>query len=111
MGEVFIGSRALAEGRLTRHELQKWYRPIFRDVYVPKAGPVTLRDRTLGAWLSTRSQGVIAGVAASALHGANWVDSDVGIELVSRHLRPQPGLVVRTEMLAPDESRVSQAFR
>jgi hypothetical protein len=103
MGEVFIGSRALAEGTLTRYELQKWYRPIFRDVYVPKVGAVTLRDRTAGAWLTTGSQGVIAGVAASALHGASWVNPDIRIELVSRHLRPQPGLVVRTETLAPDE--------
>ena len=103
MGEVFIGSRALAKGTLTRHELQKWYRPIFRDVYVPKTSTVTLRDRTVGAWLSTHSEAVIAGVAASALHGANWVNPDVPIELVSRHLRPQPGLVVRTETLASDE--------
>jgi len=42
-------------------------------------------------------------VAASALHGANWVDPDVRIELISRRLRQQPGLVVRTETLAPDE--------
>lgn len=103
MGEVFIGSRAVAEGTLTRHGLQKWYRPIFRDVYVPKTSTVTLRDRTLGAWLSTHSQAVIAGVAASALHGANWVNPDGPIELISRHLRPQPGLVVRRETLAADE--------
>lgn len=42
-------------------------------------------------------------MAASALHGANWVDPDVRIELISRRLRQQPGLVVRTETLAPDE--------
>ena len=103
MGEIFRGSDALANGSLTRHELQKWYRRIFRDVYVPQTTPVTLRDRTTGAWLSTHSQGVIAGVAASALHGANWVDANVPIELISRHLRPQRGLVIRTETLAPDE--------
>jgi len=61
IGEVFVGSRAVAEGALSRHELRKWYRPIFRDVYVPKASTVTLRDRTVGAWLSTHGQAVIAG--------------------------------------------------
>lgn len=103
MSEVFVGSRAVADGVLTRQELQKCHRRIFRDVYMPKGRPVTLRDRTLGAWLATQSQAVVAGVAASALHGANWVDTDVPIELVSRHVRPQPGLIVRTETLAEDE--------
>jgi hypothetical protein len=64
---------------------------------------VTLRDRTVGAWISTCSQGVIAGVAAAALHGASWVDADLPIELISRQLRPQPGLVVRRERIAADE--------
>jgi len=36
MGEVFIGSDAVAAGALTEYELRRWYRPIFRDVYVPK---------------------------------------------------------------------------
>lgn len=103
MDEVFLGSRALADGAVTRHELRTSYRPIFRDVYVPRTTAVTLRDRTVGAWLSTHSQSVIAGVAASALHGANWVDADIPIELISRHLRAQSGLVVRREQLAAEE--------
>lgn len=103
MSEVFVGSRALADGTLAWHELRRWYRPIFRDVYIPKSEAVTLRDRTVGAWMATQSQSVIAGVAASALHGANWVDADTPIELISRQLRPQLGLVVRRERLADDE--------
>ncbi len=103
MAEVFIGSAAIADGRLTRHELQRWYRPIYRGVYVPVHAAPTLRDRTVGAWLASGRQGVIAGVAASALHGAKWVDADIGIELVSGSMRPQRGLVVRAEALEPDE--------
>lgn len=30
MGDVFIGSEAITAGRLTRHELQRWYQPMFR---------------------------------------------------------------------------------
>jgi hypothetical protein len=45
---------------------------------------------------------VIAGVAASALHGAAWVDDDIPIELVAR-TRPQSGLVLRRETLGDDE--------
>ncbi|HEU0190455.1 MAG TPA: hypothetical protein VFR17_04180, partial [Mycobacterium sp.] len=103
MGEVFIGSEAIAERRLTRHELQRWYRTIYRGVYVPVRAEPTLRDRTVGAWLSSGRQAVIAGAAASALHGAQWVDDDIDIELVSDSTRPQRGLKVRDETLAPDE--------
>lgn len=36
MGDVFIGSEAITAGRLTRHELQRWYQPMFRGVYVSR---------------------------------------------------------------------------
>ena len=45
---------------------------------------------------------MISGVAASALHGARWVDDDVPVELVGV-CRRQPGLVVRNETLAVGE--------
>ena len=102
MGEVVRGGEAVATGKLTRHELQRWYQPIFRGVYVPKHTMPTLRDRIVGAWLSSGRQAVIAGVAASALHGAEWVDADVAIELITR-IRPQRRLIVRKGTLAEDE--------
>jgi hypothetical protein len=103
MGEVFIGSEAVSSARLTRHELQRSYRPIFRSVDVPKHSPPSLRDRTVGAWLAPDRQAVIAGAAASALHGAQWVDDDIPIELISRRARPQRGVLVRNEALVEDE--------
>jgi len=103
MGEVFIGSEALAQGRLTEHELRCWHRPIFRDVYVSKTHEPTLRDRIEGAWLRSGRHGVIAGVAASALHHAEWVDRDIPIELVWSNTRPPRGLIARDETLRDDE--------
>lgn len=103
MGEVFIGSRAVAAGRLTRHELQRWYRPIYRGVYVPKRQQLSLRDRTVGALLTCRRPAVVSGLAASALHGAKWIDLDSPVELAAPSARPQRGLVVRNESLADDE--------
>lgn len=66
-------------------------------------GEPTLRDRTVGAWLWSGRRGVLAGVAASALHGSAWVDPDVPIELIWRNGRPPAGLIVRNETLAADE--------
>lgn len=120
MTEIFIGSEAVAAGRLTRHELKRWYRPVFRGVYAPKAVELSLRHRAIAAWLASRRKGVIAGVAASALHGAPWVDPSQPIELVGVRIRPQPGLIPLADDIDDDEiatigglpvtSRVRTAF-
>jgi hypothetical protein len=57
----------------------------------------------LGAWLTTNRTGVISGVAASALHGAEWVDDNEPIELLVNDRRRQPGLIPRIDRLAADE--------
>jgi hypothetical protein len=46
----------------------------------------------------------VAGVAASALHGARWVDADIPIELVWSSTRPPRGIVARDQLLADDEA-------
>ncbi|MFY9920834.1 MAG: hypothetical protein WAL26_20940 [Mycobacterium sp.] len=108
MSEVLIGSEELAAGRVTRHELRRWYTPVYRGVYTRRDANLSLRDRAIAAWLASGRKGVVAGVAASALHGAPWVDPDVPIELVGVKIRPQPGLVPRGDRIAEDEiTRVS----
>jgi Protein of unknown function (DUF559) len=101
--EVFIGSEALATGRLSRHELSRWYTAVFHGVYAPKDAKLSLRDRAIAAWLTTRRKGVVAGAAAAALHGSPWVDPEVPIELVGVRCRPQVGLVPRTGRIADGE--------
>lgn len=98
-----MGSEALAAGDLTEHVLRRWYRPIFRDVYVPKQQVATIRDRTVGAWLWSKRKAIIAGAAASAIHGAEWVDDDATIELRLNCTRPPRGIIARNETLADDE--------
>ncbi len=103
VGEVILGGEAVAAGQVTRHELRRGYTNLFRGVYVRKGCDVSLRDRAIGAWLVTRRKGVVAGVAAAALHGAPWVDPTVPIELVGAKCAPQDGLICRTERVADDE--------
>jgi hypothetical protein len=71
-------------------------------VHAPKALALTLSDRTLGAWLWSKRKGIFTGVAASALHGADWVDDDIPIELILNCTRP-PGGMTRHERIADDE--------
>ena len=96
----FVGGDAVAGGRLTRAELRHRYKPIFRGIYVPKQVQPTLRTRH-GAMLAAPTA-VISGVAASAMHGALWVDDDVPIELIGR-CRRQRGLLLRYDTLAAGE--------
>jgi hypothetical protein len=103
MAEVFVGGEAVAAAELTEHQLRSQYRPIFRGVYLPAWCEPTIDDYTLGAWLWSRKRAVVAGVAASALHGAQWVDAETPVELVAKSARPQHGLIVRNETLRTDE--------
>ncbi len=98
---VFIGSEALAAGKVTRNDLRRHYRRMFPDVYGPPEP--TIRDRARGAWLWSGRRGVITGVAASALHWAKYVDDDAPIELLWRNSNPPNGLIVRNEAYAADE--------
>jgi hypothetical protein len=102
MVEVFLGREALGAG-LSRHDLRRWYRPIFRGVYVPNNAKPTLADRALGAWLTTGRAGVVGGSAASALHGARWVRVDEPIEVLVGERRRQAGLIIRMDRLSDDE--------
>ncbi len=104
MGEVFIGTEAVARGTVTRHELARWYRPFFPNVYAPKGHDLSLVDRATGAWLWSKRTGIVTGVAASAMHGADWVDADVEIEMLHNNTRPPVGIAARNERLAEDES-------
>ncbi|BBY82884.1 hypothetical protein H7I53_22710 [Mycolicibacterium pulveris] len=97
----FVGSDAIAAGHLTRAHLRSHYRPLYRDIYVPRGHEVSLRERIIGVSLASPNA-VIAGVAASVLHGAKWVDDDIPIEVVSA-ARRQRGLILRNETLDEDE--------
>jgi hypothetical protein len=103
MTEIFIGGEELASGRVTRHQLKRWYQTVYRGVYVPKGAELSIRDRAIAAWLASGRRGVVAGVAASALHHTPWVDTRSPIELVGAKCRPQPGLVPRLDRIADDE--------
>ncbi|WP_396876772.1 MULTISPECIES: hypothetical protein [Mycolicibacter] len=102
-GQPFIGSEALAAGRLNRHGLRTHYRAAYPDVYVPGQVSLRLDQRTIAAWLWSGRRGVVAGPAAAALHGARWVDDDVPVELVHANPRAPVGVITRRETLLDDE--------
>jgi hypothetical protein len=103
MNEVFIGREQLALGSLTRGQLRWNYSSIFPGVYAPKTAATSLSARIAGAWLWTGRDGIVAGRAAAALHGAEWIDAGIPIELIAKRDRSPNGIVARNERIDPDE--------
>jgi hypothetical protein len=101
--DVFRGSEALRQGKLSRYRLRTEFRVIYPDVYVAKCAVLTLRTRSVAAWLWSGRRGVLAGLAAAALHGADWIDDDEPVELIWHNTRPPAGVRARSQRVQPDE--------
>jgi hypothetical protein len=106
MGEPqqpFIGSEALRSGSLNRYELRTYYRAIMPNVYLDKRVRPSLRQRTLAAYLWSRRDAVVSGLAASAIHGTKWIDDDSPVELIWNNARSPNGVVTRDQLLLDNE--------
>jgi hypothetical protein len=99
----FIGSQAVASGRLNRYELRRFYRPIMPNVYLDKRVQPSLRQRIVAAHLWAQGEAVVSGLSASALHGAEWIDEDEPVELIWANARPPNGVITRKELLLDNE--------
>lgn len=101
----FIGSEALAASAVSWHELGRYYKALMPNVYLDKAVTPTLQLRITAAWLWSHREAVISGLAASALHGAKWVDHDAVIELIWRNARAPAGVKTRADLLFDGETQ------
>lgn len=103
MAEPFIGSEAVSNGEVLKSALRTHYRKLFRDVYVDPRVELTSLIRARAAWLWSRRRGVVAGLSAAAVHGAQWVDATAPIEILHSNRNPLPGLRVHGGSLQDDE--------
>jgi len=103
MSDVFIGSEAVLQGSLTPYQLRSRFRWIYPDVYLADYSLPSLRQRSEAAWLWSGRRGVVAGLAAAALHGSEWIDDDEPIELIWRNPHPPGGIITRNQRIAHDE--------
>ncbi|MEB3980424.1 DUF559 domain-containing protein [Mycobacterium sp. 663a-19] len=109
--QPFIGTEALAAGDVSRHELRKYYRAIMPNVYLENRLVPSLQQRAVAAWLWSRREAVIAGAAASAMHGARWVDDAAPVELIWRNARAPQCVVTRHALLLSDEFQTLDGVR
>jgi Protein of unknown function (DUF559) len=103
MSDVFIGSEAVLQGSLTPYQLRSRFRWIYPDVYAADYSLPSLRRRSEAAWLWSGRRGVVAGLAAAALHGSSWIDDDEHVELIWRNPHPPAGVITRSQQLDADE--------
>lgn len=103
MLEPFIGSEALAAGRLTRHRLRTDFVAVHQDVYVPRGTRPTAIMRAKAAWLRSKRTGVLAGFSAAALHGARYIDASLPANIIHGNRRPVRGIVTWADALDDDE--------
>lgn len=103
MDDVFRGSEAVRRGRLTPYQLRTYFRAIYPDVYLAAGATPSLRMRSVAAWLWTKRRGILAGLAAAALHGSAWVDDDAPIELIWVNPHAPDGVITRNLHVESDE--------
>ena len=111
MTQPFLGSQAMAERRLTRHQLRSRYVAVFHDVYVPRDAELTPVLLAKASWLRSRRRGVLAGLSASALHGARWIDPAQPAAIIDTNRRTVPGVQVWEERIEADEISVVDGIR
>ncbi len=98
-----MGSEALRQGTLSRGQLRARFRALYPDIYLPACAVPSLRTRSVAAWLWSDRRGILAGLAAAALHGSQWIDDDGPIELIWRNPHPPAGVITRNQRVEPDE--------
>jgi Protein of unknown function (DUF559) len=101
----FIGTEALADGRVTIRTLRSKYQAVYRNVYVPKGHEVTAVTRAVAAWLWSGRHATAAGLSAAALLGTRWIGPGLPAELYRRNGKPVDGIVIHRDELWDDEVR------
>jgi hypothetical protein len=101
----FIGTEALADGHATSRALRTQYRPVYRNVYMPKDHELTAAARGVAAWLWSGRRATAAGVSAAALLGTRWIDPGLPAELYRPNGKPVDGIVIHRDELWEDEVR------
>lgn len=99
--QPFLGSAAVRGGLLTRRQLARSHRALYRDVYLHRDVGLTATLRARAAYLATGA--TLCGLSAAAVLGTKWLDAAAPAEIVRDDRHTQAGIVVRAWRLSPDE--------
>ena len=105
----FRASEALRAEVLTFRELRRFHFAMYPG-WGSRGVEPSLVERARAAWLWSSRRGVVAGLPASAMLGAKWVESETPVELVHANRRPPPGIIIRTDALGAGETQLVDAL-
>ncbi|HYO03503.1 MAG TPA: hypothetical protein VET27_17190 [Mycobacterium sp.] len=100
---LVVATEALADGSLTRRDLNRRYTKVHRNVYVRRGVELTALDRARAAWLWSDRHATLVGHSAAALLGSRWIPNDAPVELLHSRRPPANGITVRSYELRDDE--------
>jgi hypothetical protein len=106
----FIGTEAVASGKVTRRTLASRHNMVYRNVYLRKGVELTPDRRAVAAWLWSGRNAIIAGMSAAALHGSQWIDLELPAELIRNEACKVDGIVIHRGRLRDDEICVTQGM-
>lgn len=99
----FLGTEALAAGRVNRYQLRTRYDAVHRNVYVARGQELTPVDKAVAAWLWSERRATAVGLSAAALHGSLWIDARQPAELNQASRTRPTGILIRSDKLPDDE--------
>lgn len=99
----FRGTEAVDAGIVSVRQLRQFYDAVYPGVYAPRAVELSAVQRARAAWLWSRRSGIVAGISASAVLGAKWVEAGRCAELAHRNRRAPPMIAVHTDTLFAEE--------
>jgi hypothetical protein len=103
VGDIIVGSEALAAGAVTRYALRTGYRKLHQNIYIPKDSVLDASSRAVAAWLWSGRSATLAGYSAAAVLGSHWLPDDAPAELARVRQPSPPGILVHTGAIADDE--------
>ena len=100
---IVVATEVLADGSLTRRDLNRRYTKVHRNVYVRRGIELTALDRARAAWLWSDRKATLVGHSAAALLGSRWIPNDAPVEVFHSRRPPANGITVRSYELRADE--------
>lgn len=107
----FLGRPAVRRGDLTAHRLNRDYRAVYRNVYLPRGATLTALTRARAAWLWSGAEATLTGISAAAVLGTKWIDADGPAELNRINRRCPAGIIAHSYDLAAREVCVVTGIR
>lgn len=100
---LVVASEALANGLLTRRELNRNYIKLYRNVYLHRSAELTAEVRAVAAWMWSGGNATVAGLSAAAVLGSKFVPAEAPAQLARTNQWCPKGIVIQQGDLRADE--------